>query len=130
MGQENVGGIDGSIQVPKHGSSLPAVVSLDDVPQQVVISLVEVKTRMGCFARERYGGVVSKIKFEFKPVESDPIRNVAVVPYKWYAKFVQPEVVPEMYCEDDRLYFIDQDGDVHYFKYLGKNICSVDRGIE
>ena len=33
------------------------------------------------------------------------------------------EFAPTIYAPDDRLYIVDSEGNVHYFKYLGKNLA-------
>lgn len=49
-------------------------------------------------------------------------RDVLVVPFCLYKFFGAPslKVVAEAVCPDDELYFIDEAGRVHCFRYIGK----------
>ncbi len=46
--------------------------------------------------------------------------NTIFVPPRFGAADMR--VAPNIYVRDDRLYVIDKDGKVHYFKYIGVNL--------
>jgi hypothetical protein len=64
------------------------------------------------------------MKIEIQTPTRDKAVDTIVTSPKWYAAVTSPsELFHDIYCEEDRLYFIDGKGDVHYFRYLGKNLA-------
>lgn len=48
------------------------------------------------------------------------IRGKLFMPFRFAAK--AREMVPNAFGKEDVLYLVDDEGDVHYFQYLGKNL--------
>jgi hypothetical protein len=52
------------------------------------------------------------------------IRNVFIFSLELFSKLGEgPVFMTDAYVARDRAYFVDADGNVHYFEYLGQNLA-------
>lgn len=53
--------------------------------------------------------------------------NQLIVSPKLYEAFNQDNIAinPDIYCTENDFYYVDENGDVHYFRYRGKNLAGV-----
>jgi hypothetical protein len=45
------------------------------------------------------------------------VKRTLIVPFRFYG-----ELKTDMYCPDNRIYWIDHDGHIHFFAYVGRVI--------
>ena len=61
-----------------------------------------------------------------KPFETGPpkpiLRNTLVCPFSMKLTMSKVDVHSVGECRDDAIYLVDEDGNVHYYHYLGKNL--------
>jgi hypothetical protein len=62
-----------------------------------------------------------------KIIKPEILHNLSFTSYKWFAKMSSSTMYAEMYCEENKMYFIDSEGDIHYFEYLGTNLAQNSR---
>ncbi len=53
------------------------------------------------------------------------LRNLFVMPMWLFSVVKKVDIVSDMYCPDDRFYFVDNNGNVHSFVYQGKNLAGL-----
>ncbi len=58
-------------------------------------------------------------------IRTPDLRNMFVLP-AWLFNLVKKHtIVADIYCPDDRFYFLDNNGNVHSFVYQGKNLAGL-----